>query len=128
MRQTLLFILPVLFPSWRFFKTVEPAPRVEWSLFGQDAWRPLSPTPARISPLHLLRTLIWNPHRNEDLFMISCAERIAIAPTPHSIHEIAQRIAPLVKEHAAFQFRLVFIHRYQDRLCDEVVFVSDVIT
>lgn len=136
MLKTLLLILPVMIPSWRFFKTIEPSPRVQWALFScneraASEWRDFRPSPGTVSPLQMALRLFWNPRRNEELFVVSCAERIHEQPTAHSIEEIRRRIqrdiAPKAREadDQRMQFRLVFVHREQAALVQEIVFLSD---
>ena len=90
MWKTLSFVLPVLMPSWRFFKTIEPSPRVEFAIIGEDGkiegWCDAFPRPATLSPCQITRRLFWNPAWNDALFMVSCAERIAEQPTYYSIN------------------------------------------
>jgi hypothetical protein len=48
MLQTLKLLLPALIPSWRFFDTIAPSPRIEFTLLktAQDAsgaWREFRP-------------------------------------------------------------------------------------
>ena len=134
MRRLITLILPVLVPSWRFFKTIEPSPRVQWA-FVHDSddpvdWREFRPRPAHISPGQMLRRLFWNPIWNETLFLVSCAERIQQNPTPHSINEIWHRILPEIARMPIgsagklVQFRLIFVHRDGLNLSEEIVFLS----
>ena len=136
MWRTLLLIPPVLFPSWRFFKSIEPSPRVQWAFTsgpGDElrAWREFRMRPARIPPLRVIRRLFWNAPWNETLFLVSCAERIHQQPNPHAVAEIRNRVAVEIMKGApvtrarCFRFRLVFLHRDRGRLIEEVVFVSD---
>lgn len=136
MLKTLSLILPVLVPSWRFFQTIEPSPRVQWAVLSApdaapDDWQEFRPQPATVSLFQMLLRLVWNPARNEDLFVISCAERIKDHPTAHSIKEIRHRIQDDLERTRGdttaqmLQFRLVFVRRDQTRLVEDVVFVSD---
>jgi len=135
MWKTLSLVLPVLIPSWRFFKAIEPSPRVQWALLadgeGTDAvWHEFRPRPQAVTLWAMVARLFWNPLWNDTLFVVSCAERIAEQPTAHSIAEIEHRI--LHEIHGMqptavgyVQFRLVFVHRDADDLAQEVVFRSD---
>lgn len=136
MLKTLALVLPVFFPSWRFFKSIEPSPRVEWAAIPAGGaapltWREYRPRPIRLRPHQLLWRLFWNPDWNDALFVVSCAERIQAEPTPHSIEMIQRRIAydlhqkRIEPEGELLQFRLVFVHRLHARLVRDVVFVSD---
>jgi len=135
MWNALSLALPVLIPSWRFFKAIEPSPRVEWAVLAHDTdtptqWQEFRPKPPHIGPAEMLRRLFWNPDRNEALFVLSCSERIVQNPTAHSIHEIAQRIRqdlPVDCTAQFLQFRLVFVHRDKDRLIKDLLFTSELI-
>ena len=136
MWKTLSLILPVLMPSWRFFKTIEPSPRVQWRfLTDKNAttgdWQDFRPRPQAVTAVQMIGRLFWNPVWNDSLFVVSCAERIEQQPTDHSITEITQRI---VADNAAtrmnpqarlVQFRLLFVHRDGAALVEDIVFVSD---
>lgn len=136
MWKTLSLILPVLMPSWRFFKTIEPSPRVQWRfLTDKNAttgdWQDFRPRPQAVTAVQMIGRLFWNPVWNDSLFVVSCAERIEQQPTDHSITEITQRI---LADNAAtrmnpkarlVQFRLLFVHRDGADLVEDIVFVSD---
>jgi len=115
MRKTLSLVLPVLIPSWQFFKTIEPSPRVQWARIDGDAprWQEFRPRPQRLGPAQMLRRLFYNAAWNEALFLVSCAERIEAEPTAHSITEIQRRILATLPHmpDATLQFRLIFIDR-----------------
>jgi hypothetical protein len=136
MWKTLSFTLPVLFPSWQFFKTVEPSPRVQWALLsGSETsaveWREFRSPPLTMSLFQMVLRLFWNPHWNDALFVVSCAERIQQSPDPHSINEIRRRVLsdlqklPIDTAGKLLQFRLIFVHRGDAGLVHEVVFLSD---
>lgn len=136
MWKTIFLILPVLVPSWRFFKAIEPSPRVQWALLpvhGDAAvdWQEFRARPETVSPRQMLRRLFWNPAWNETLFLVSCAERIQEIPTEHSINEIRQRILDdIIKREIdatgkKMQFRLVFVHRVGTEISKEIVFISE---
>jgi len=136
MWKTIFLILPVLVPSWRFFKAIEPSPRVQWALISppDDAafeWHEFRARPETVSPLQMLLRLFWNPAWNESLFLVSCAERIQESPTDHSINEIRQRILndilmdPVEATGRRLQFRLIFVHREGTEICKETAFLSD---
>ena len=136
MWKTLSLILPVLMPSWRFFKTIEPSPRVQWRFLTDrnvttGDWQDFRPRPQAVTAVQMIGRLFWNPVWNDSLFVVSCAERIEQQPTDHSITEITQRI---LADNAAtrmnpkarlVQFRLLFVHRDGADLVEDIVFVSD---
>lgn len=112
MFRVILLLLPALIPSWRFFREVAPSPRIDYRLDGGD-WRRLCPRPARLSLVEVLVRLVWNPRRNEELYLVTLSERLAEAPTRHSIDEINRRTARLVgaQVNESLQFRLTFLAR-----------------
>lgn len=130
-------LLPALMPSWRFFKAVDPSPRVEWALLADahstaSDWQEFRPRPQHLSLLQMARRMLWNPRRNEALFLVSCAERLTLAPSEHSRQEILHRIEAALPSPAAgeqkryLQFRLVFIDREEDgSLVKAVTYQSD---
>lgn len=126
MLHALSLVLPVLIPSWRFFETIEPSPRVQYKRPIDTDWHDFQPCPKTLAPPQYLFRLFWNPDRNDALFVTSCAERIQQQPTEHSIDEIKRRIQTLLDPGDPFQFRLVFIHHDGDRLVQETVFTSDI--
>ncbi|NUH66156.1 hypothetical protein HTT03_12755 [Sulfitobacter sp. S0837] len=115
MRKTLSLVLPVLIPSWQFFKTIEPSPRVQWARIGGGGprWQEFRPRPQRLSAAQMFKRLFYNAVWNEALFVVSCAERIEAEPTAHSITEIQRRIIASLPHlsDATLQFRLIFIDR-----------------
>lgn len=135
MWRTARLILPILIPSWRFFRTVEASPRIEWARLANSkdqtgAWREYRPRAPRLSPLVAIRRLFWNPAWNEALYLVTCAERVAERRDPHSIEEIRRRIlrdiAPGGDDEAGewVRFRLVFLHGGADGVEAEDVFLS----
>ena len=115
MFRVILLLLPALIPSWRFFREIAPSPRIDYRLDGGD-WHRLCPRPPRLSPHQVLTRLVWNPQRNEELYLVTLSERLAEAPGRHSIDEINRRAARLVAAPAGsrLQFRLIFMERDGD--------------
>jgi len=80
----------------------------------------------------MLGRMLWNPERNESLFLVSCAERIVQQPTQHSEDEILKRIITELKSNHSgltektthLQFRLLLVQRQDSRLQQQVVFHS----
>ena len=126
-------LLPALTPSWRFFDSVGPSPRIEFAFLSSPheqaaGWRAFRPPPAALSWSEILRRLIWSPERNESLFLTSCAERLLEAPTAHSLREIWRRIAADAPADAPpyLQFRICVVQREGDELVRGVAYVSPV--
>lgn len=90
-------LLPVIFPSWRFFSSIGPAPRIDYGFLrtGEDApsqWQEFRPRPHELTLLQGLARLFWNPQWNEFLYMNSCAERLFDAPNDMREKEIMRRL------------------------------------
>lgn len=137
MLRTLQLILPAIIPSWNFFDVIAPSPRIEYQLMaGPDDtrrhWQPFRPRPTHLAPHQFLTRLIWNPHWNESLFLVSCAERLSQGITPkHSLAEILTRIRKdllqpgIAEAYSHFRFRLVFLERVGEIIEQETLFVSE---
>lgn len=133
--QPLKLLLPALIPSWNFFDTISPSPRIEYSLLSSEdektsSWIEFRPHSVQFSFKETLKNMVWNPKVNETLFLVSCAERIIENHTPHSEKEILKRIEKELlqrngtKDKIFLQFRLLFIHRQGINLKSEVLFIS----
>jgi hypothetical protein len=139
MIATLRLLLPALIPSWRFFSAVAPSPRVEYALLPRPGaraknWREFRSRPARLSLWQMLGRMLWNPVWNEQLFLVSCAERLMETPTAHSIDEIARRVSAGIPaapageaEPGYLQFRLVFVSREGAVILRDVEYTSEVL-
>lgn len=126
-RYTLRLALPALIPSWRFFKSVQPSPRIEWRCPDLSLeWQAFRSRPAHISGLTLIRRMFRNPRWNEALYMVTCAEHLTAEETRHSIEEILVRLrqdCPVTA--GTLQFRIKFIDRINGTLQEEITFTSD---
>lgn len=121
MRRTLALLLPALIPSWRFFKTVAPSPRLQYR-DGSD-WRMVFDRPRRLSLAQMLRRLFWNPDWNAQLYMVTLSERLAEDPTPWLEHETHRRAV----QHLGFDpdaLRLIFVYREGDQIVEEELYRS----
>lgn len=78
LRSLVTLFLPVLFPSWRFFEQIGASPRIEVCLNG--AWQPVKLGPETQHIGQTVRRLLWNPDRNEALFLTALAERCLTEP------------------------------------------------
>lgn len=136
--QTLKLFIPALIPSWRFFDTIAPSPRIEFTLLktaqeAPDDWREFRPRPAHLPISSILKRMFWNPRWNESLFLVSCAERLMANPTQHSSQEILKRIRVELERNAIdatatpyLRFRLVFVSRDGTQLQKDIAFISPV--
>ena len=84
----------------------------------------------------MITRMVYNPARNEALFIASCAERLIKDETEygtHSTNEIVARIEQDIADGLIMgagqylQFRLAFISREDDRIVKHVLYVSDII-
>ncbi len=98
----LKLLLPVIFPSWRFFSSIGPSPRIQFAFLQNEGdepahWQAFRPLPARVSLKQGLRRLLWNPVWNETLYMHSCAERLFDTYTEMREQEIMRRLLAAVR-------------------------------
>ncbi|MGH1398555.1 MAG: hypothetical protein ACRBCT_05010 [Alphaproteobacteria bacterium] len=135
MLETLKLLLPALIPSWRFFDIIAPSPRIEISFLknAQDTpkhWQEFRPRPQKLSVKTMAKRMVWNPQWNEDLFLVSCAERLTKTPTRHSEQEIITRIKTELNKNAPhpqkpyIQFRLAFLYRQDEQIQKHITFTS----
>lgn len=118
--KTINLLLPVLLPSWRFFKTVAASPRVEVRVTTDghmSDWVSNQPESDRIGPSTMIGRLFWNPQRNNQLYMVSLSERLAECETTHSTQELARLVrATLSGREGAFEYRVLFLQRDDDEI------------
>lgn len=136
----LRLLAPALVPSWRFFDAVTASPRLDYALLpAADApagsWQEFRPRPAVLGLGAMLRRFLWNAESNENLFLVSLAERLLGASTPqtsaHSQRELLLRVARHLDRHAAasrddcLQIRLRLVSRDVGKaVTSEIVYVS----
>ena len=132
----LRYLLPALIPSWRFFDDVGPSPRIEYCLLPDEQaaphWQPFRPNAQRIPLTRLLLRLIWNPQRNESLYLLSSSEKLLEQNSTQAQDVIASRIAqalhsgevPAQPSARLFRFRLLVVTRDNDMLACHEGFVS----
>ena len=130
--RSLTLLLPALAPSWRFFPAVTPSPRIEFRALRADGpgdaeWREFRPAPARVSVAAMLKRMLWNPERNEALFLVTCAERLLDGEIEFARGEIAGRIArrmPAPADAPLLQFRLILVSGHGPARRRDVAYVS----
>ena len=141
-RRLLQLLLPVLMPSWRFFDSIGPAPRIDYAVFDEgDAaprqWRPLALAPLRLSLGSMLVRLPYNAPRNDMLFLISCCERVlddeqALDVRARAHTEILRHVAMHAHQTSAIgphddatirlSFRIRQVRREHNALIEEVAY------
>ena len=129
-------LLPALIPSWRFFDTIAPSPRIEFTFVktpqaASCSWQEFRPRPAHLRVGDMLRHLFWNPRWNETLFLLSCAEGLAENHEEHGAREIITRIKAEFERRGMdktvspyLRFRLVSVYREGARMRRRVTFTS----
>lgn len=138
----LRLLLPAIIPSWRFFDAVTASPRLDYAVLAasddqRQQWQEFRPRTASLSPGAMLRRLLWNPQWNENLFLVSLAERLmSAASTPetvaHSQRELLLRVARHLDRHNAcdpdawLQIRLRLVSRDGpgEQVVSETVYLS----
>lgn len=114
-------LLPALFPSWRFFALIAPAPRIDIALQG-EAWQRFRARPERLGAGALAARLIWNPTRNEDLYLVSLSERLIATSSDHAAREIETLLCRYMER--PFRYRVVF----EEVSAEAIGYTSDLIT
>lgn len=130
-------LLPILFPSWRFFSSIGPSPRIEVGFVVDknsepQEWLPFRPLPKKINFVLGLQQLFHNPLWNERLYINTCAEHLFEDYSEFREQEIGQRllantISKKLVADGEFQylvFRIRALEFEAGQVRDEVVFVS----
>ena len=129
--------LPILFPSWRFFSSIGPSPRIDVGFVADknsepQEWLPFRPLPKKVNFTLGLQQLFHNPLWNECLYINTCAEHLFEGYSEFREREIGQRLvaAALNKKIAVdgeshyLVFRVRALESEAGQVRDEVVFVS----
>lgn len=132
----LQLLLPVLFPSWRFFSGIGPSPRVEYA-FASDRkpaqqWLEFRPRPTRLSWRDGIARLFYNAKWNEYLYVISCAEHLLENVTTARVDEIFLRLRRACAQgelqapaDAQFiSFRIQIVERQGNNLSHTLAFIA----
>lgn len=120
MARLLALLLPALFPSWRFFKAVQPSPRIEWRSATGD-WRALHPLPQRLDWRATLTRLVWSPERNEALYLVTLSERLIVEGSAEAETAFLARILQAEIPEPLAELRLVFVYREGPKILREVL-------
>lgn len=97
----LKLILPVIFPSWRFFSSIGPSPRIHYALLQHEndepqEWFEFRPRPEKVFFKEGLCRLFHNPRWNETLYLNTCAESLFEGYSEMREQEIMTRILAAV--------------------------------
>lgn len=130
-------VLPVIFPSWRFFSSIGPSPRIHYAFLEDEnsepqEWIEFRPIPQRIRFLSRLRNLFYNPEWNEKLYMNTCAERLFEAYSPMRDQEIMARLIAAynsgeiasANEVSYITYRISALMREGNEVIQQVTFTS----
>lgn len=133
----LRLLLPILFPSWRFFSQIDPSPRIEYG-FSQTpthphAWHESLPRPESIHWKNSLKRLFYNPEWNEYLYLTTCAEQVLVDASPKKIDEIFQRLYRVLSHSTIgtaenreyLSFRIQLIERQNNHVVTALAFISE---
>lgn len=96
----LTLLLPILFPSWRFFSGIGPSPRFDIGFLQQgdadpESWIDMNQLPERLSFKQGLFRMFYNSEWNDRLYINSCAEHLFEENSDFREQEIAIRLLHL---------------------------------
>lgn len=129
-------LFPILFPSWRFFSSIGPSPRIELGFVAEEAevpidWAPFWPIPQTLTFTQKLVRLWHNPKWNERLFINTCAERLFESNDDFYVEEIARRLlnaihtgevnVPDDAQFMAFRIRAVYTEVFAANVMGQVI-------
>jgi hypothetical protein len=136
MLKTVKLLLPALIPSWRFFDTVAPSPRIEWVLLKTahetpNNWQEFRARPITLTVRTMLKRIFLNSRWNESLYLVSCAENLMENGAGHNEQEIVKRIKADIEQGAGdimlmpyLQFRVVIVSTEGAQLQKHITFIS----
>ena len=128
------FLLPILFPSWRFFSSIGPSPRFDFGFIKYtdeqpEVWQEFSVLPDKIELTKGIVRLLHNPEWNERLYINTCAENLFDQYSEFREQEIARRILWILNRHNQlpedyhyFCYRIRVITNEDNLVKDEVIF------
>lgn len=126
-------ILPVIFPSWRFFSGIGPSPRIQYAFLESESaeaeeWFEFRPSITQVSFKRGLFRLFHNPEWNETLYINTCAERLFEGYSSMREQEIMKRLLAAVRngEIPAKPNRPFFTYRLVARIREEQGIVQPV--
>lgn len=130
-------LLPVLFPSWRFFSGIGPSPRFDIGFLKADEtdpsmWIDLGQLPKELGIWSGMTRLFHNPIWNDQLYINTCAEHLFEFNSDFREREIADRLLALFQikankipnEAMGFCFRIRAIESDALNPREKIVFFS----
>lgn len=134
MLKTIKLLLPILLPSWQFFKEIAPSPRIEFRILNSADenihWKEFRPRPQKISLLSNILRFFYNPEWNESMYLVNCAESLIIEPNDFADKEIKERLkkhlinSGYCLDNECFEFRIIFISRKDSELESHILYNS----
>ena len=133
----LKLLLPILFPSWRFFSRIGPSPRIDIGWLSEKNAQPLEWLPFRSLPEQMgvaagVQRLFFNPVWNERLYLNTCAEHLLERDSAFHAQQIAERLLHAIntgelKAGAAryLVFRVRALEMEAGQVRDDLVFMSE---
>ena len=133
----LKLLLPIVFPSWRFFSAVESSSRIELGFVAEAHERPVvwdlfHVLPPQLDIITSIKQLFHNPHWNELLYMNTCAEHLGENNSVFYAQELGTRLVAaarnkkiMVDATACYLvFRIQRVSMQDETVTSETVFVS----
>ena len=133
----LKLLLPILFPSWRFFSSIGPSPRFHIAFSNNEndepaSWRELRSIPKNVSLKEGIFRLFHNPRWNETLYINTCAEHLFEAYSEMREREIMRPILAAIKageiipdDNSVYvKFRISAVIRERQVITQPITFVS----
>lgn len=130
-------ILPVIFPSWRFFSGIGPSPRIQYAFLESESseveeWLEFRPSIKQVGFKRGLLRLFHNPEWNETLYLNTCAERLFEGYSCMREQEIMKRLLTAVHcgeievkpKCPFFTYRLVALMREEHGIVQPVTFIA----
>ncbi len=133
----LKLFLPIFFPSWRFFSSIGPSPRIQYAFLADigevpEVWQSFLAQKPRVTFFQGIGRLFHNPGWNESLYMNTCAEHFFEIHSEFREQEIMRRLlrrisqgsiqAPESAEYLVFRINAVI--RENHILTEEHIFTS----
>jgi hypothetical protein len=133
----LKLLLPILFPSWRFFSSIGPSPRIDVGFIPEEnaeplEWIALNQLPKKISFADTVTRLFYNPEWNAQLHLNTCAEHLIENHLEFYEQEINRQLLAAIAKHKItvpsnnthIKFRIRTLE-YEEQLQETIVFVSN---
>lgn len=129
--------LPILFPSWRFFSSIGPSPRIHYAFLKSEmeepeSWQEFRPRPEKISLWQSFKNLFNNPYWNETLYINTCAERLFEGYSEMREQEIMHRLLAAISanelhaepEMKYLLYRITALVRQEEVIVKTITFVA----